>query len=95
MINTKAVYTLEIKLEDGTKVVKIGYAGDIVKRFEFNTTSPTTVLYVDKPMTAKSFVAAVKDDYKHAEVVKGFYPIQYSTLLELRIINFENELKNA
>ena len=92
MKNTKAVYTLEITLATGEKAVKIGYTDDINERFKDADVTPTIVLYVDKPNMSKSFVASVKDYYRDVEIAPGFYPIQYSTLLELRLINFENEL---
>lgn len=95
METESAIYTLEIRLRDGRKVVKIGYSKDISERFKDSSLQPKTILRTNSHSKAKAFVANVRHDYKDVEVLPNYYPIEYTTLLDLRLINFENELKNA
>ena len=95
MKTKSAIYILQITLESGEKAVKLGYTDDINERFKNAENSPSIVLYVDRPNMARSFVASIKDHYKDVEIVKGWYPIHYSTILELVLISFEQEIKNC
>jgi hypothetical protein len=87
------IYTLEITLVNGERVFKVGYADNMSEKFRNRTFQPQFVYYIDNETMAKKMVNKINSDFKHAEVVPGYYPLRYKIIVEIRFTKLEEELK--
>ena len=92
MRNESGIYTLELTLSNGERIIKLGWADNMAAKFHNSPNIPTTIYYTNKKKASKQMISDFNADFKVNNTPAGFFPSKYRIIMDIRIKMLEESM---